>query len=44
VNGRFVLDLEGKIWAVRWLGVGCSYFWADRFSGWSAGLDVRLKF
>ena len=44
VNGRFVLDLMGKAWVVRWLGLGYSYFWADNFSGWSAGLDIRLDF
>jgi hypothetical protein len=44
VNGRLVLDLMGKLWKVRYLGIGSSYFWADHFNGWSAGLDVRLKF
>ena len=44
VNGRFVLDVLGKAWKVRWLGVGCSYFWGDHFSGWSAGVDLRFKF
>jgi len=44
VNGRLVLDLLGKLWKVRWLGVGASYFFSDNFSGWSAGLDLRFKF
>ena len=44
VNGRFVMDLLGKVWKVRWLGVGYSYFWGDHFGGWSAGLDMRFKF
>jgi len=44
VNGRIVLDLTDKVWAVRWLGLGCSYFWAEDFSGWSAGLDLRVEF
>jgi hypothetical protein len=44
INGRFVMDLLGKVWKVRWLGVGCSYFWGDHFGGWSAGLDMRFKF
>ena len=44
VNGRFVLDVLGQVWKVRWLGVGCSYFWGEHFNGWSAGLDLRFKF
>ncbi len=44
VNGRFVLDFLGKIWKLRWLGVGSSYFWSDTISGWSAGIDIRFKF
>ena len=44
VAGRFVLDFLGKLWKVRWLGLGASYFWGHEFSGWSAGVDVRLQF
>jgi hypothetical protein len=44
VNGRLVLDLLGKVWKVRWLGIGYSYFWGDHFNGWSVGADLRLKF
>lgn len=43
VNGRFVMDLAGKIRKVRWAGLGFSYFFADHFSGWSAGLDFRFQ-
>ena len=43
-NGRLVLDFLGKLWKVKWLGVGASYFWGQNFSGWSAGMDLRLKF
>jgi hypothetical protein len=39
-----VLDLLGKVWKVRWLGIGYSYFWGDHFNGWSVGVDLRLKF
>jgi len=42
-NGRFVLDFLGKLWKVKWLGLGVSYFWGHDFSGWSAGVDLRLK-
>jgi hypothetical protein len=44
VNGRLVLDLLGKVWKVRWIGFGYSYFWGDNFDGWSAGVSVRLQF
>jgi hypothetical protein len=44
VNGRLVLDMLGKIWKTRWIGVGASYFWGDNFSGWAAGADLRLQF
>jgi hypothetical protein len=44
LNGRLVLDLFGVAWKVRWLGAGVSYLWSDHFSGWSAGLDLRLQF
>lgn len=43
-NGRLVLHFLGKLWKVRWLGLGASYFWGQEFSGWLAGLDIRLKF
>ena len=44
VNGRFVLDVLGKIYKTRWVGVGSSFFWGEHFSGWSAGVDLRLQF
>ena len=44
VNGRFVLDMLGKIWKLRWLGLGVSYFFGDHLNGWSAGLDFRFQF
>ena len=43
-NGRLVLDFLGKLWKVRWLGLGASYFWGQDMSGWSAGLDLQFKF
>lgn len=43
VNTRVTLDVLGKLWVVRWLGVGASYFWGQNMGGWSVGLDVRLK-
>jgi Solitary outer membrane autotransporter beta-barrel domain len=43
-NGRLVLDVLGRIWKVRWIGIGASYFWGEHFDGWSAGLDMRFQF
>jgi len=43
-NGRMVLDFLGKLWKVKWLGLGVSYFWGHDVEGWSAGLDMRFKF
>ena len=43
-NGRFVLDFLGKLWKVKWLGLGASYFWGQDMNGWSTGLDLRFKF
>jgi hypothetical protein len=43
-NGRLVLDLLGAVWKVRWVGLGFTYFLADQFSGWSAGVDLKFRF
>ncbi len=43
-NGRLVLNFLGKLWKVKWLGLGASYFWGQGFSGWSAGVDMRFQF
>ena len=43
-NTRLVLDFLGKLWKVKWIGLGASYFWGQDFSGWSAGLDLRFQF
>jgi hypothetical protein len=43
-NGRLVFDFLGKLWKVKWLGLGVSYFWGHDFSGWSGGLDLRFQF
>lgn len=44
LNGRLVMDVLGKLWKLRWVGLGASYFFADHLSGWSAGLDFRFQF
>ena len=44
LSGRFVMDILGKIPKMRWLGLGVSYFFADHFDGWSAGVNLRFQF
>jgi hypothetical protein len=43
-NGRLVLDFLGKLWKVRWLGLGASYFFGHEMGGWSGGVDLRFAF
>ena len=43
VNGRVVLEMPRNKWYVRWIGLGFSQFWADNFSGWTAGVDIQLE-
>ena len=43
--GRYVgLDPRGRLWKVTEVGLAGSYFWADSFSGWTFGLDLKLGF
>ena len=44
VHGRVVLDFLGKLWKVKWIGVGGSYLWGDNFSASTFGADVAFKF
>jgi hypothetical protein len=44
IHGRVVLDCLNKLWKVKWLGVGGSYFCGDHFTGWSIGVDAAFKF
>jgi hypothetical protein len=44
VNGRLVLDVAKKYRFVRWVGLNASYFFADNFSGWSAGFTLQLQY
>lgn len=43
-HGRVVLDYLGKLWKVKWLGVGYSYLWGSNISGVSFGIDAAFKF
>jgi len=44
LNGRLVLDYLGKLWKVRWIGLGASWFWGDHVDGWTAGVDMTFQF
>jgi len=43
-NARLVVSPPEPILTLRWIGLGVSYFWADHFSGWSAGIDMSFDF
>lgn len=42
-RARLVMDLEGKLWKVRWLGVGATYYFFRDVSGWGIGVDARIR-
>jgi hypothetical protein len=42
-GGRFVMDLEGLLWKIEYAGLGAQYFWGEKFSGVSYGIEVSLK-
>ena len=43
-HGRLVLDLLGRLWKVKWIGVGGSYLWGSNFTAWTVDADVDIKF
>jgi hypothetical protein len=43
-GGRLVVDVQGLFWHVEYVGVGAGYFWSDKFSGWSAGVEISFAF
>jgi hypothetical protein len=43
VNGRLVVDMTESYPWLTWLGVGLTYTWSGNLSGWSVGIDARLK-
>ena len=44
IHGRLVLDFLGRLWKIKWIGVGGSYLWGPNFDGWSVGADIEFKF
>ena len=43
-GGRLVVDIQGLLWHVEYVGVGAGYFWSDKFSGWSIGVEISFAF
>lgn len=43
-GGRLVIDLQGLLWHVEYVGIGGGYFWNDKFSGWSIGAEISFAF
>ena len=43
-GGRFVMDIQGLLWHVEYVGVGAGYFWSDKFSGWTIGAEISFAF
>ena len=44
IHGRLVLDLVGKLWKTKWLGLGGSYLWGSTFHAWTVGADIAMIF
>lgn len=44
VHGRVVLDFLDQWWKFQWIGFGASYLWGPNFRGWTAGVDLALRF
>jgi hypothetical protein len=43
-GGRLVMDVQGLLWKLEYIGLGAGYFWSDRFSGWTIGAEVSFAF
>ena len=44
IHGRMVLDFLGKLWKVKWIGLGGSYLWGSNLNAWTVGADMAFKF
>jgi Solitary outer membrane autotransporter beta-barrel domain len=43
-GGRFVIDVQGLLWKLEYVGVGAGYFWSETFSGWTIGAEISFAF
>ena len=43
-DGRMTLDVLGRFWKVKSVGLSGGYFWCGAFNGYSIGLEGSLKF
>jgi len=39
-----VIDVQGLLWHLEYIGIGAGYFWADKFSGWTLGAEISFSF
>jgi len=44
VSEGFVIDVQGLLWHLEYIGIGAGYFWADKFSGWTLGAEISFSF
>ena len=42
-HGRLVLDFLGKLWKMKWIGLGGSYIWGSTFHAWTVAADIAIK-
>jgi hypothetical protein len=43
-DGRVTLDVLGRLWMVKSVGLSGGYFWCGAFNGYSIGLEGSVKF
>lgn len=43
-GGRLVMDVQGLLWKLEYVGIGAGYFWSDNFSGWTIGAELSFAF
>ena len=43
-GGRLVMDVQGLLWKLEYVGIGAGYFWSDQFSGWTIGAEISFAF
>ena len=44
LHGRLSFDFLNQLWKLQWLGLGGSYIWGQRITGWTFGADVAFRF
>jgi hypothetical protein len=44
IHVRIVLDFLNQFWKFQWLGLGASYLWGTKITGWTVGADATFRF